>query len=615
MALLGRLLQCYQAGLITALDYHFAKFIAAQAGEEADEVILAAALVSHYAGQGDVCVQLGRFAGKALFGSEVAPGLTPLIAPRLARWRMALRAARAVGNPGDSVPLMLDDADRLYLARFWHYEDTLARDILARAAQDAEADRPRLQQGLQRLFKTRADEQDWQRIAAAIAVLKRFVVISGGPGTGKTTTVTKLLILLAEQFGDKHPRIALAAPTGKAAARLSESIKEKKRELPCDERIRAAIPEEATTLHRLIGVMPGRAVTRHNRDNPLHLDALVVDEASMIDLPMMCRLLDALPVSARLILLGDKDQLASVEAGSVLGDLCAAGLQVGYSAELCDDLAILTGDRLEAEATRGSRLSDNIVLLRKSYRFDANSGIGALAQRVNQGEARAAFELFNDLLYQDLDWHSLTRANIESLLVQSAAPGYRRYLQAKSPLEALQRFNAFRVLCALREGPFGVARINETIEKILRLQGAIAGDERWYAGRPIMITRNDYGLKLFNGDIGMIWPDAEQDGVLRAFFTLPDGAVRKVLPNRLPEHETAFAMTVHKSQGSEFDEVVLILPDESSPVVSRELIYTAITRAKRCTAIWGTREIFEHGVSRKLERASGLVDRLRAETV
>lgn len=613
MALLGKLLQCYQSGLITALDYHFARFIAAQSGEEADEVILAAALVSHHAGQGDVCIELRRFAGKPLFGSESALGLAPLMAPRLARWRKALSAASAVGQPGDPAPLILDDADRLYLARFWKYEDALAREILARASQDVEVDRPLLQRGLQRLFKPRSQERDWQRIAAAIAVLKRFVVISGGPGTGKTTTVTKLLILLAEQFADQRPRIALAAPTGKAAARLSESIKEKKRELQCDEHIRAAIPEEATTLHRLIGVVPGRAVTRHNRDNPLHLDALVVDEASMIDLPMMCRLLDALPASARLILLGDKDQLASVEAGSVLGDLCAAGLQAGFSEDLCDDLATLTEERPDPADGGESRLMDNIVLLRKSYRFDANSGIGALAQHVNQGAALAAFELFNDLLYQDLDWQPLTRVNLESLLERIAVRGYRRYLPVGSPLEALQRFNEFRVLCALREGPFGVASINAAIEKILRSQGMIAGDERWYAGRPIMVTRNDYGLKLFNGDIGMIWPDTDQGGVLRAFFIMPDGAVRKVLPNRLPEHETAFAMTVHKSQGSEFDEVVLILPDEPSPVVSRELIYTAITRAKRRTAIWGTREVFETGVARKLERASGLVDRLRTD--
>ncbi|MEW5755994.1 MAG: exodeoxyribonuclease V subunit alpha [Pseudomonadota bacterium] len=612
MALLGKLMACYQSGLMTALDYHFARFIATQAGEEADEVILAAALVSHHAGQGDVCIELGRFAGKALFGSEAAPGLAPLTAPRLARWRKALSTSRAVGKPGERTLLILDEADRLYLARFWRYEDFLARDILARAVRDAEVDRPLLQQGLQRLFNTSPKEQDWQRIAAAIAVLKPFVVISGGPGTGKTTTVTKLLILLAEQFAGKRPRIALAAPTGKAAARLSESIKEKKRELPCDDHIRAVIPEEATTLHRLIGVMPGRAVTRHHRDNPLHLDALVVDEASMIDLPMMCRLLDALPASARLILLGDKDQLASVEAGSVLGDLCTAGLQAGYSEELRDDLAALSGEELAPAAARASRLGDNIVLLRTSYRFDANSGIGALAQSVNQGDARAAFALFNDLLYQDLEWQPLTRTSIDALLAK-VAEGFRHYLQAGSPVEALQRFNGFRVLCALREGPFGVARINESIEKILRSQGMIGGEERWYAGRPIMITRNHYGLKLFNGDIGMIWPDAEQGGILRAFFILPDGTVRKVLPNRLPEHETAYAMTVHKSQGSEFDEVVLILPDEPAPVVSRELIYTAITRAKRRTAIWGTREVFEYGVGRRLERASGLVERLRAD--
>ena len=596
--------------LISDLDYQFARFLAQQAPDVDESVLLAAALLSNQTSQGNVCIVLSSFADAALFGTDKHPEVEPLIAPKRGIWRKALQSAAEVASPGNHGLMVLDTADRLYLDKYWHFEAQLAVALGHRSQGVLSIDQPLLQAGLQRLFPRNNSEVDWQQLAAAIAVLKPFAVISGGPGTGKTTTVTKLLALLVEQGGVTPPRIALAAPTGKAAARLSESIKGKKQEIDCSVQVRESIPGDASTLHRLLGVMPGKVGFRHNRDNPLHLDILVVDEASMIDLPLMARLLEALPPLARLIMLGDRDQLASVEAGSVLGDICHAGLRDSYTAEMCDQLQQLTGTNLNPLKQLDSPLNDCIALLRKSYRFDAAGGIGVVASAVNQGKVKQARASFDDLFNDNIVLDDVAVNQLPMRLGQQALSYYRDYLRCDNPVTALHTFNHFRVLCALREGPFGIEQVNQQIEKALNQYRLIDMRQRFYAGRPVMITRNDYGLKLFNGDIGLIWPDSDNGGRLRAFFIMPDGDVRKILPNRLPQHETVFAMTVHKSQGSEFERVLLILPDEVSQVVSRELLYTGITRAKQQMTLWSPLAIFEQAVRARMERASGLVERL-----
>lgn len=435
------------------------------------------------------------------------------------------------------------------------------------------------------------------KVAAAVALTRRFAVISGGPGTGKTTTVTKLLAALIEQAThEKNLTIKLVAPTGKAAARLTESIGKAVQELPVSPELKAKIPTESSTLHRLLGAIPNSAEFRHNKQNPLHLDILVIDEASMVDLPMMYKVVDALPKHARLILLGDKDQLASVEAGAVLGDICSFHA-LGYGKEQASAIAKLTGfDTLAHTGNSASSIADSLCMLQKSYRFDARSGIGQLAKAVNSGSAASVDNVWaRD--FSDIEHFALSSQHYNQMM-QTLVQEYGRYLKRIGQQEidpktgepeslthkakaVLDTFNQCRLLCAIREGDFGVAGLNQRIECTAARKFIQVQDEIWYHGRPVMVTRNDHGLGLYNGDIGIcMQDDSEEEPRLKVFFELPDGSVKSVLPSRVPEHETAYAMTIHKSQGSEFDYTLMILPPDFSPILTRELIYTGITRAK-----------------------------------
>jgi exodeoxyribonuclease V alpha subunit len=328
----------------------------------------------------------------------------------------------------------------------------------------------------------------------------------------------------------------------------------------------------------------------------------------MVSLPMLAKLLAALAPKSRLILLGDRDQLASVEAGAVLGDICATGEESGYSAELAQAVAGLTGEQLPvaAQARKAVPLRDSVVVLRTSYRFQADSGIGAVSRLVNEGGGDAAIAVMEeggaaDCTLQPLPPPEQLAEELRPLVREAFGP----CLQASGPAQALELLGRFRILAALRQGPYGVETLNRLIEEQLASGGLIAPTGRWYAGRPVMIARNDYSLGLFNGDVGIIWPDGAS-GELRAFFPAPDGGVRRFLPLRLPEHETVFAMTVHKSQGSEFDRVLLVLTDQDVPVVSRELIYTALTRARQQVSIWAGATVFRQAVARRVKRSSGL---------
>ncbi|WP_440878175.1 exodeoxyribonuclease V subunit alpha [Vibrio natriegens] len=469
---------------------------------------------------------------------------------------------------------------------------------------------------------------NWQKVAAAVALTRRFAVISGGPGTGKTTTVTKLLAALIEQASqEKNLTIKLVAPTGKAAARLTESIGKAVQELPVSPELKAKIPTESSTLHRLLGAIPNSAEFRHNKQNPLHLDILVIDEASMVDLPMMYKVVDALPKHARLILLGDKDQLASVEAGAVLGDICSFHA-LGYGKEQASSIAKLTGfDTLAHSSNSASSIADSLCMLQKSYRFDARSGIGQLAKAVNLGSAASVDSVWaRD--FSDIEHFALSSQNYNQMM-QTLVQEYGRYLKRIGQQEqdpntgepetltrkakaVLDTFNQCRLLCAIREGDFGVAGLNQRIEKALAARKLIkVQDEIWYHGRPVMVTRNDHGLGLYNGDIGICMrDDSEEEQRLKVFFELPDGSVKSVLPSRVPEHETAYAMTIHKSQGSEFDYTLMILPPDFSPILTRELIYTGITRAKKRLALYAELNVLKRGIKVKTTRASGLVQRL-----
>ena len=600
----------HKEGLFSGLDVHFARFMEKVSGTSSPSLRLAAALVSRSTREGHICLDLAATAGEKLNdGGDLEEAIA---CPKLPLWKKELLGREVVGRPGDYKPLVLDDKDRLYLFRYWDYQEKLAGLIRSRVGEkEAPVDMALLKEGLSKAFPShREDDVDWQKVAACAAVFKRFVVISGGPGTGKTTTVAKVMALLIEQSSTNRVRIAFVSPTGKGASRLQQAIKEVKAALHFPEDVKAAIPEEASTIHRLLGSIPDSPYFRHNARKKLPLDVLVVDEASMVDLALLSKLIQALPVESQLILLGDKDQLASVEAGAVLGDMCGAGRLNSFSSHFCERVGRAIGKKMSPGKEGGPAIKDCVIQLTENYRFGPESGIAALSLAVNAGEAHGAEACFKEGHYRDITWVDLPRPEMLGVALKRGILGeYRGGLRAKDPLEVFQHFERFRILCALREGPYGVSAVNRMMQNMLREEGWIDPKARWYRGQPLMITRNDYHLKLYNGDTGVILADGPGKD-LKAFFQVPDGTIRKFHPARLPEHETVYAMTVHKSQGSEFDRVLLLLPDRESPVLTRELLYTGITRAKKGVEIWGRTPVFKKAISRRTERASGLHDLL-----
>lgn len=524
----------------------------------------------------------------------------------------ALQQSSVVGAPGEWKPLILDAAGRLYLYRQWEAEHLLAGELTRRAqGLRDDVDLEILAGGLQRLFPLRNNgTPDEQALAAATAVLKNFTVISGGPGTGKTTTVVKVLALLLEQ-STTPLRIALTAPTGKAAARLRESISRARATLPCTAAVREAIPVETKTLHRLLGANAQGTAFRYGAERQLRVDVVVLDEASMVNLALMRQLLSALPKRAQLVILGDRDQLASVEAGAVLDDICGAG-EGGRSPEFATLLtALFTGRGAPCGCPASpSGLADAIVTLRESRRFTAQGGIGSLCRALNAGEGEAALQLLRSDDPQ-LSWTDLPEPSaLTTVLADEVDAWVGDYLAAATPPEALRRFGNFMLLTALRQGPFGSTALNLALEQLLVRRQRIASNQLWYAGRPVMITRNAPAQDLFNGDIGLCLPDPAADGALRVFFLTATGEVRGLAPLTLPAHETAFAMTVHKSQGSEFSRVLLVLPGQRSAILTRELLYTAVSRARDSLKIFGVGEVLVAACRERIKRTSGLREQL-----
>lgn len=606
--------------LFSELDRSLARLLGRiAAAQNSPELLLATLLASQQSAAGHACAVLGEFAGQ-----PVDPTLPNGPAyPDLQSWLDALRAspsvvgspvsshqrpASAIGQAPGEKPLMLA-GERIYLARFWHYEEALASWIEARlapAATPAWQTDEGFKSRIDRLFPSELVEgTDWQRTAAVNALAGRFSIISGGPGTGKTTTVARLLVLLLER--EPELRIALAAPTGKAAARLKEALKHSTSRLEAlaDEMRRRLLELPATTLHRLLGARWGSARFRHDADHPLAYDLILVDEASMIDLALMVKLLRAIPPQARLILLGDKDQLASVEAGSVLGDLCAIAQADGFSPARRALLERLAPGDYHPHA---GPLDDSVVLLKTSWRFDSSGGIGQLARAIQSGEADQALAHLQPGRHEDIRWQPLPAApQREARLAEAVIEGYADYLKSVHPGEALKFWEKFMVLAALRGGPYGVDALNRTIETLLRRAGLIQAGEDWYHRRPVMITANDEAQRLYNGDIGVVWREGKST---RVWFPSADGTLRALVPARLGRHQTAWAMTIHKSQGSEFERILLLLPDHDSPLLTRELVYTGLTRAKKQAALWGSEELLRLAITRRIRRASGLAWRL-----
>lgn len=512
--------------------------------------------------------------------------------------RPALRASPLVCRPGGYAPLVLDEAGRLYLARHWYDEVRLAERLAQLARDQWPVNEAALIPLLDALFPQASPQPqpDRQKLAAALAARQRLLILSGGPGTGKTTTVVRLMAVLAS-LSSRPLVMAMAAPTGKAAARLSESVSAARDRLPVSDSVRRSLPATAQTLHRLIGLFPGAGRPRHHAGNPLPVDVLVIDEASMIDLSLMARTLDALPAHARLILLGDRDQLASVEAGAVLGDLCQ---RVAFRPETLAWLERVAGPLPALDATDTGRLTDAVMLLTHSHRFAAGSGIGEMARRVNEGDGAGVLDLLAHPPGDDIGWE---RALPLEVAWQAHAPYWAALAQGTDPAALAQALSRFMVLAAERRE---VAAFNRAIEARLEGDGHKRTDSDHYPGRPVMITENDYGVGLFNGDIGFVVQRPE--GLRVAFADGP--AWREIAPGRLPAHETVFAMTVHKSQGSEFDAVLLVLPETAGAQLDRALVYTALTRARRHFRVLGSPEVLRAAIESRPARFSGLAERL-----
>ncbi|WP_447926504.1 exodeoxyribonuclease V subunit alpha [Vreelandella sp. EE27] len=725
-ALLDLLERWVARGWLRDLDRALARFLALEAPDAPALLLLAAALASHQLGRGHVCLDINATLAAPDFALSLPPEGDDLLEPPplpsqiLAtltqdKWQAAL-SHPMLASPGPGNTPLVVSGPRLYLRRYWQFEQTLHKEIadrlvtavtdkpnehqqhigdttcrspIHRAMDDAShpdnaTEQNMLSNALTTLFP-KTQTIDWQKTACALAARSRFAVITGGPGTGKTTTVVRLLALLQTlqlAHTEQPLRIRLAAPTGKAAARLNESIAGQVSKLPTQalaslwddarahasaEQLHASIPVDVTTLHRLLGARPDTRHFRHSAHNPLALDVLVIDEASMVDIEMMTAVLSALPAQAQLMLLGDKDQLASVEAGAVLGDLCRRAEAAHYTPQTAQWLEAATGQPIPAEFIdpAGQPQDQAITMLRVSHRFDEQSGIGQLAKAINQpshaaSDAQKQQHVRNVLRhgYPDLHHLALTDdAALDKLVIHGSpsgfanagqgrtshkgepiAPpsGYRHYLATlvdqrpdgesfeENPgafnawaSAVLEAYSHFQLLCALRKGPWGVEGLNLRIAKTLRGEGVLQGNDYtlekgWFEGRPVLVTQNDYGLKLMNGDIGITLavPDPRAPGkpLLRVAFPTsdPEKPIRWVLPSRLHSVETVFAMTVHKSQGSEFVHTALLLPTTINPILTRELVYTGITRARQwLTLVEAKRGVLNEAVVREVMRLSG----------
>jgi exodeoxyribonuclease V alpha subunit len=600
------------------LDRHFAGLMQQFAGGDCPELLLAAALVSRRLAEGHSCLCLDEVADKD-FSESPAGNVSPLTCPPRGEWEKVLRATSVVGQPGDNKPLILDAAGRLYLHRYWKYEQTVAAEILKRIQQPPFAlDAKTVTASLNKLFPGVTKETNWQQVAAFAALRQRLAVITGGPGTGKTWTVARLLALLLEQPGGENLQVKLAAPTGKAAARLQESLSHSLTGLACSASVKARLQAKdlTTTIHRLLGTIPQSTKFRHDAGNPLPVDVLVVDEASMVSLSLMAKLLAALKPAARLLLVGDANQLPPVDAGNVLGDLCRAATINGFSKIFRADYQRCSGETLAGEnvSTAGG-LADTVIQLRTNHRSGAMVSLNEISLAVNEGNDAKAMELLQKS-DDALAWQPLPSAKLlKTALRDTVISHYGEVLKAATPAAALATLGKFRILCAVREGPFGTENINRLAEEILADAGLIAPERLKagnYAGKPLMVTANNYALKLFNGDTGVVWP---ADG-FSALVHFPDeaGGIRAVARERLPEHETVFALTIHKSQGSEFDHILLVLPEQTSPVLTRQLFYTGLTRARQSVRILAPETILRATIATQLQRNSGLTDALRENT-
>ncbi len=575
----------FRQGRIGEIDRHLAALVAELTGEDNGDVPLAAAMASRHTREGHICIDLKEVAGRHWPGTP-EPDSPNLSLPELEAWRARLEASPAVAGPESpaSRPLVLDDTGRLYLNRMWKRERSVATRLRELASRET-SEPAELQSALEELFDD-DPRNALPRKAAHAAVSRHLCCISGGPGTGKTTTVARIMMALTQVGQVTAKDIAFAAPTGKAAARLQEATRESLREMHGSDGLPEELAVEVGTVHRWL--MKSEAERGFAR-------VLIIDEASMVDIHLMSRVLQALPARARLILLGDASQLSSVEPGSVFADICGAA------------------------ASEHSPFKHCVVDLEHNWRFGPDSSIGRLAAAIKSGNSGAVEQVLQQPQERSVGFESLDdSAAFERLAERFTREHYTpmvehfRSMGDSAQLEFCENpFRHFMALCAHRRGAFGSERFNLEVEQRLRARGLASANEEFYAGRPIIVTRNDRNSGLANGDTGIVVKSGE--GANKVWF--PDlrdaqGNLRLVSPQRLPSHESFYALTVHRSQGSEYDEVAVIPGTSDSPVNTRELLYTAVTRARNQVVIHGSRDGLKAAVERETSRGSGLKDAL-----
>jgi len=586
---------------VKEIDFYLARSVTQTLGKPDDVLFFFTILACSQAlREGHSCLQVSEWADSCHWQTEagVNDNSSGYQFPNKNKWCQHLNTLSI--SPAAEHPVVYENS-RFYLRRYWLFEDELANAI-KRFTRSLPFDQNKALDTLASLFNSN-EQIDWQMVSAANALGKQFSIVTGGPGTGKTTTVTKLLVALCEVFNTAF-NIKMVAPTGKAAQRLTESIQSAKNMLQgltgISEESLSSVPEEATTIHRLLGVIPNHYEFRYNQRNKLTLDILLVDEASMVDLPLMARLFRALPENARVIFLGDSNQLPSVAAGSVLADIAPVP-HPGYSAENVKLMNKLT--RYVLPESKNSSI-DYLTTLTKSYRFKEDGGIGRLAKSIIEGQSGISWEQLNKA---DNEVSLSTEVSFSIWLNKLVSTFYLSLNKQKDAESALSEFKYFRILAATRVGDKGVDAINIAIDRYIKRSLGLPVNALFYHACPILITENNYECGLYNGDIGIIW---KHENRLQAAFPDASGELRWFSLSRLPKHELVYAMTIHKTQGSEFNELALVLPDYISPILSRELLYTGVTRARSKLEINSNKRIWIAGVKKKVSRNSGLYDKL-----
>lgn len=597
------------------IDIEFARFLQKLSGVTSLNLALSAALASYALRNNHICLNLADYAGREFpfeceSGEQEQQNYT--ILPELNEWIAHLKNfPKVISFSGEVKPLIVDEKNRLYIQRYFKYEQDLAQFLSEKIKQNQSAIVPENLPNISEISKYFAidNDVDYQQVALFAALRNQLTVITGAPGSGKTTVVATILAIYYQI--NWQIKIGICAPTGKAAARLKESLNNELENLYTTETVKNRIANtEASTIHRLLKTKYNTPHFIHGKERKLDIDLLILDEASMVSQPLMCKLFYALKPSTKIILLGDKDQLASVEEGTVFGDISDSLPINSFSLDFCDSLSKVSTIKMKANSRE--KVVNTIVELTRSHRFDDSKGIGLVKNAINAGDIPKVLQIGkgDD---RELQIKSLPRKNyfkmqllrfLKNLKIEinGIKVGFEEYFSIEDIAQKFQFMNNFRILCAKRNGIYGINNINQII-----LEHYFKGNDKYADGIPVLITINDSRLKLFNGDIGIVknrriyFPDLKEKGRMRHYS-----------PNQIPEHEVLFAMTVHKAQGSGFQKVLLVLPQKDSALLTRELLYTGITRAEKYCEIWSYDSILQSAIQRITRRNSGLKDKLMA---